>query len=254
MTCNSTEPVNLGPLQRLAPEAKLVAVVAFVLIVVATPARAWLALAFDVALLVALVLGSGLRPGKVFRGLVIELPFLCLAVLMPFVAFGPRVAIGPLQLSQAGLTGGALLLVRSTLGVLAALVLAATTEPNDLVGGLERLRLPAGLVSILTLMVRFLAVVGDDLNRMAVARASRGDGRTRALRMAATAAGAGTLFVRSYERGERVHLAMAARGHDGRLPAYGARPRAAACDWIGALSLPLIAAAALAIALWQVGL
>jgi cobalt/nickel transport system permease protein len=35
----------------------------------------------------------------------------------------------------------------------------------------------------------------------------------------AIASTAGTLFVRSYERGERVHLAMMSRGYAGSMPA-----------------------------------
>jgi cobalt/nickel transport system permease protein len=31
----------------------------------------------------------------------------------------------------------------------------------------------------------------------------------------------GALFIRSYERGERVHLAMLARGYDGTMPVLG---------------------------------
>jgi cobalt/nickel transport system permease protein len=55
---------------------------------------------------------------------------------------------------------------------------------------------------------------------------------------------AGSLFVRSYERGERVHLAMLSRGYDGHLrtgPAAAVRQRA----WATALTLPVAAAAVL---------
>lgn len=58
----------------------------------------------------------------------------------------------------------------------------------------------------------------DDMRRMSIARASRGF-RPRHLghvRVLATAAGA--LFVRAYERGERVHHAMLARGYTGVMP------------------------------------
>ena len=53
---------------------------------------------------------------------------------------------------------------------------------------------------------------------MWVALRSRGY-RPRSLRGAsALAEASGTLFVRSYERGERVHLAMLSRGYTGTMP------------------------------------
>ena len=61
-------------------------------------------------------------------------------------------------------------------------------------------------------------------------------------------AGAGTLFVRSYERGERVHLAMLARGYDGSMPALHAGSTAGVGPWVAALAVPALAALALAVA------
>jgi cobalt/nickel transport system permease protein len=132
---------------------------------------------------------------------------------MPFVATGPRVDVLGLSLSEAGLLGAWGLLAKGSLGVVASLTLAATTEPRDLLVGLERLRVPGQLVQIIGFMVRYLDVVTDEMRRMRIARESRGF-TGRGLRtwpvMARTA---GALFIRSYERGERVHLAMLSRGH-----------------------------------------
>jgi cobalt/nickel transport system permease protein len=53
------------------------------------------------------------------------------------------------------------------------------------------------------------------MRRMRIARESRGfsGGSLRSWPVVARSAGA--LFIRSYERGERVHLAMLARGYEG---------------------------------------
>ena len=57
----------------------------------------------------------------------------------------------------------------------------------------------------------------------------------------ATAASAGTLFIRSYERGERVYLAMASRGYEGTLPMV--EDHTAPVDqWLVALALPAVGA------------
>src|SRR3712207_8194654 len=94
-------------------------------------------------------------------------------------------------------------------------------------------------------MFRYADVVGGELKRMRVARESRGfEGRNlSALRVLGPAAG--SLFVRSYERGERVHLAMLSRGYAGRMPGAPAEPVPAQA-WLTALALPLGAAAVLA--------
>ena len=84
--------------------------------------------------------------------------------------------------------------------------------------GLEILRLPSMLVQIATFMLRYLNVVTDEMERMRVARASRGFDAKGLRHWRVLANSAGALFIRSYERGERVHLAMLSRGYSGELP------------------------------------
>ena len=232
---------------RLEPHPKLVAVLAFAVVVVATPVHApWAPAAYAGYLVTVLgaAAAAGIGPGRLLRGLVVEIPFVGFALLMPFVAQGPRVEVLGLSLSESGLAAGGGLLAKATLSVLAATVLAATTEPRELLRGLERLRLPHVLVQILMFMIRYADVVGSELHRMRVARESRGfrGGRLGALRVLGPATGA--LFVRCFERGERVHLAMLSRGYAGRLPG-GPVAAVDGRSWAVALSLPALAGAVL---------
>ncbi|MGY2085601.1 cobalt ECF transporter T component CbiQ [Blastococcus sp. SYSU DS0539] len=232
---------------RLAPHAKLVSVLSFAVVVVATPVHApWAPAAYAGYLLAVLTVAAvaGVGPGRLVRGLVVEVPFVAFAVLLPFVAGGPQVEVLGLSLSRTGLAASGGLLAKATLSILAATVLAATTEPRALLRGLERLRLPQVLVQILMFMIRYADVVGGELHRMRVARESRGftGGGLRGLRVLGATAGA--LFVRSYERGERVHLAMLSRGYRGSMPTGPVVPLGAR-EWAVALSLPLVAAAVL---------
>ncbi len=232
-----------SPVHRLAPQVKLVAVLAFALVVVATPVRApWAPAVYagDLLLVLAVAAVAGVGPGRLARGLVVEIPFVAFAVLLPFVARGPRVEVLGLSLSENGLATGGGILAKATIAVLAATVLAATTEPRELLRGLERLRLPQLLVQILMFMIRYADVVGGELQRMRVARESRGfrPRHVGALRVLGPAAGA--LFVRSYERGERVHLARLSRGYTGRLPQGPSTPPGPA-QWGTAAALPLAA-------------
>ena len=67
-------------------------------------------------------------------------------------------------------------------------------------------------MQILGFMVRYLDVVTDEMRRMRVALASRGFTARNPRHWPVIARSAGALFIRSYERGERVHLAMLSRG------------------------------------------
>jgi cobalt/nickel transport system permease protein len=83
---------------------------------------------------------------------------------------------------------------------------------------------------------------------MRIARLSRGYDPRFLWQAYAFAVGAGALFLRAYERGERVYLAMLSRGYAGRLPGlYG--PGASPATWAVALSLPAAAAVVLVLAI-----
>jgi cobalt/nickel transport system permease protein len=229
-----------SPIHRLPAQTKLVALVAFVVLVVATPREQFWAFAVYAVLLAAVVGRTGVPGRYLATRLVVEVPFVVFALLMPFIATGPKISVGPVTLSLAGLWGSWGLLAKGTLGVVASLVLGITTEPRDLLAGLERLRLPHQLVQIMGFMMRYLEVVTGELQRMRVARESRGF-RARSLgSWPALAATTGALFIRSYERGERIHLAMLSRGYTGRLPVTRSNA-ATAAQWRQAGILPTLA-------------
>lgn len=228
-----------SPVRSLPPETKLVALVAFALAVVAVPAASWPVLLVAAAGLLVVARLARVPVGWALRRSGVEVPFLIFALLMPLVASGPRMRVGPLTLSEVGLVGGGLVITRATLGLGAALVLTAATPPHEIIEALGRLRLPRALVDVLTHMIRFLDIVADDLRRQGIAQAARGDHRRRSVRLAAAAASAGHLFVRCFERGERLHLAMLSRGYAGALPPSG-RPRATPAEWARALALPAL--------------
>lgn len=232
------------PVHRLPGHAKLVALVAFALVVVATPPARWSAFAGYGVLLAAVLVTARLPATLVLRRSLVDAPFVLFAALLPVVAAGDRVAVGPVHLSEPGLLGGGTLLAKAVLGVLAAIALASTTAPRELLASLDRLRLPRVLVAITSFMVRYAVLAADDLRRLRIARESRGATPGGPGQLAAVAGGVGLLFVRSYERGERVHQAMLARGYDGRMPGLRARS-ATAAEWAWCAALPAAAIAVL---------
>jgi len=138
-------------------------------------------------------------------------------------------------------------LAKGTIGVITSVTLAATTRARDLLQGLEAIRVPAVLIQIATFMLRYSAVVTNDLARMKVARESRGFSATGIKHWKVLAHSAGALFIRSYERGERVHLAMLARGYNGTIiDLY--KPTVVRRDWLIALVLPVLAITIMTIA------
>ena len=88
-------------------------------------------------------------------------------------------------MSQTGLDAAVALLLKGTCGVVVAVAFAVTTRPRDLVRALQHLRVPDTLVTIAGFMVRYVDVVGDQMRRMRVARASRGFTRALGARLAA---------------------------------------------------------------------
>ncbi len=188
--------------------------------------------------------------GTLLRRLTFELPFVAFAVLLPIVGRGERVDVAGVSLSVSGLWAAWNILVKGTLGVAATGLLTATTPIPSILQGLERLRLPKVFVAICAFMVRYADVVTGELHRMRVARESRGHDPRWIWQAKAVASTAGALFVRSYERGERVYLAMVSRGYDGAMPVLH-QHRAGRAEWAMALSLPA-AAAAVSAAAWLV--
>jgi cobalt/nickel transport system permease protein len=203
---------------RTPAHLKILALLAFMIVVVATPRDWYAAFGAYLAVLVVVIGVSRVPPTYLLKRTVVEIPFVLFAVLLPFVATGPQTEVLGVSVSQHGLEAGIALLIKGTLGVLASLTLAATTEPNELLLGLERLRLPQQLVQIMSFMVRYLDVVTGEMQRMRIARESRGFSARNPRHWPVLARSAGALFIRSYERGERVHLAMLSRGYTGRMP------------------------------------
>ena len=238
-----------GPLHRLPPQCKLAATVLFVFSVVATPREEFWAFGVEASLVVLAALIGGVPLWSIGKRLVIEVPFLLFAVLLPIVGRQPRVEVLWFSLSEPGLWAAWNIVVKGTIGVAATVVLASTTSIPQLLGGLERLRVPQVMVGITAFMIRYADVLGDEVRRMNIARQSRGGGGGRVGQVRALASTAGTLFVRSYERGERVYLAMESRGYAGTMPDRSTVATARA--WVLCLLWPAIGAMTAAIA-WSI--
>jgi cobalt/nickel transport system permease protein len=231
----------------LAPQCKLAAQLLFVLAVVLTPREAFWAFALYAAMLIGLIRLAELPVWFVAKRLVIEVPFVLFAVLLPFIGRGERVDVLGASLSVEGLWGAWNILAKATLGLGASILVAATTTMPEFLRGFERLHLPRAFTSIASFMIRYFDVIADEMKRMKIGRQARGYDPRWIWQARAVASSAGSLFIRSFERGERVYQAMLSRGYTGSLPRVDEDP-ATAATWRAALSVPAAAGIVAAVA------
>ena len=230
-----------SPLHRMAPEAKILAALGIVIPIAITPRRAVWAFGLFALLIVTLLVVSRVPLRFVVVRLAAVTPFLVFALFIPFVASGESTEIGGVRVSVEGLWGAWNILAKAVLGATVSVLLTATTEVADIIRGLGVLRVPALFTSIAMFMVRYLELVADELSRMRTAMTARGYDPRWLSQVRPIAMSAGALFVRSYERGERVHAAMLARGFTGVMPPTGQR-RASVAEWWAGSAVTAVAA------------
>jgi cobalt/nickel transport system permease protein len=208
-----------SPIHRLDPRAKLIGLAGVTVVAVTTPLAAWPAYVACGAVLVLTAALARVRVRTLWRRVRVVLPLvLFVGVFLPFVREGDPVDLGPFTVSEQGLATFATVSVKAILGTFSAVLLGATTSFPDVLHALERLRMPRLLVLIAAFMYRYLFTIVDEVQRMRAALAARGYAPRNALQAAAIGRVATALFLRTYERAERVHLAMLARGFDQRMP------------------------------------
>jgi cobalt/nickel transport system permease protein len=222
-------------LHRLDPRVKVMVTVLFILSNALLPDGAWSAFGLSwIALLWATYL-SNLGLDFTFRRSFIALPFALAAVSAVFSPLGNPLAqwiLGPFTLipTDYGLIKFGSILLRSWLSVQAAILLVATTRFPDMIHAFEHLRVPAVLTTIVSFLYRYLFVLTDEALRLLRARDSRSaivahrpgqgglrSGRNVLWRARVTGNMAGQLFLRSYERSDRIYHAMLARGYAGQM-------------------------------------
>lgn len=157
------------------------------------------------------LLGPAAVPPRVLiRGLGPPLLFIALGAASLLVTLswsgGPVVGLAP------SVSPVATVAVRGVAATLAVFVLAATTPIVDLVAGLRRARLPQACLDVIAVAYRMLFVLLDSARAVRDAQTARlgYDGRRAALR--STAALAGAVLVRAWDRAERLESGLAGRG------------------------------------------
>jgi cobalt/nickel transport system permease protein len=223
----------------------------------------FLALGIAELVVVAVSMLARLGPLRPASRAFLAAPFLLAALPLVFTRSGDplgTIDLGPIALtiSGEGLRQFATIALKSWISVQAALILAFTTPFHELVDGLRQLRLPRVMVAIISFMYRYLAVLSDEATRMSRAKASRSamapegrrTGGSIAWRARVTGSMVGSLFLRSYERSERIYAAMQARGFEGEFRHLHSRSLAPVEYGVLAVVLLACVAFTIAVSVW----
>lgn len=217
---------------------KVVLVVAFILTAAMVPPGAWPVYILLLSLVVAFEVLSELGVGSVIKRSSLALPFVLAAIPLMLTIPGPAVLSFGLgswhfAVTVPGIERFLSVACKSWLSVQAAIVLAATTEFPQLLRALRALKLPRLLVAVIGLMWRYLFVLVDEALRLLRARSARSGHTDAQSNPAARRSGgslgwrarvvggmAGSLFLRAFERSDRIYVAMLARGYDGEIRSF----------------------------------
>jgi len=213
-----------SPLHRLSATAKAIVFLGLIVFCVTTPATAYLSFASYFGFLVVCVVVSRVPPVHVLRRSLVVVPFVAMAALsIPFM----RGKVGGAG-GGAGLHPGVLLFqgvaLKSYVSIVSLVILSAITPFPALLGGFRKLGAPKIFLSLMSFTYRYLFLLVEEFERMVRARDARCYGGKWLWQTKVVGRMIGTYLVRSYERAERVHQAMASRGFDGGQTARTVEP------------------------------
>lgn len=219
-----------SPVHGLDPRVKILSVISLSLVLLqAGPAGAFLVS----VLLASLIPAARISPVRLWEALTPVRVFLLLLLLLHTVGTGgeplPPFPVWKINVTREGLFTGFIVAWRFGLLVTAAAFMTMTTSPSELVAGLERLMKPLArfgvpvtdLTTMVSLALRFVPTLLEEVDRMKEARLARGAsltaGKIRS-RIRTALSVVVPVVVSSSKRAEELAAAMEAR-------AYGFGPR-----------------------------
>ncbi len=196
-----------APYQRLDARGKIIVTLAFVFIMAVSVNDRTLGVIPFSLFVVFLAAISRLSPKVLLRRMLPALPFFLFASFVLGFSKGSHAAVAAF--------------LKAFLSVLSVIILVSTTRFSNLLKGLEGLNLPILLVSMISFVYRYLFIIADEYGHIKIARESRNFGGNKLWQWKAIGHSVGTLFLHSYERGDRVYSAMVARGYEGNIRTLG---------------------------------
>ena len=226
-----------GVLQRIDPRVKLCSITAFILSAVAV--RTVIPLSILFAAIVALCIVSKIPVKFFFLRTTIFVPIFAAVIALPLPFITPGVLLAKVEygglvvgITMEGIYRATQFTLKVWVCVASLVLLVLTARFSELVHVMEKFKFPGVLVTMTAVTYRFIFLFVNEAYRMALAKESRTVTRERwreAVRSLANMIA--TLFIRAHERGERVYLAMIARGYAGKVRSLG-EMRCANRDWV----------------------
>ncbi|MEI6207771.1 MAG: cobalt ECF transporter T component CbiQ [Desulfuromonadales bacterium] len=201
-------------IHRLDPRAKVLVTLIFIISVISFGTYELAALLpFSVFPIVMISLAR-LPPLYIARKIVLIWPYVILIGI--FNPVFDREML--LQFGMFGISGGWVsfisMLVRSALTVGAALILIGTTGFTSVCQALEQMGMPQVFTVQLLFLYRYIFVLSEEGDRASRARELRSCGK-KGMGMRSFSSMTGHLLLRTWQRAERIHMAMLARGFVG---------------------------------------
>jgi cobalt/nickel transport system permease protein len=222
---------RVSPWHRLTPRTRVLCAFLFVFASSLTPNGRWLTwLVYGLGLLVLIGISRVSLP-VLLRRVGVEFLFIAAVLLGTLFRPGgePVLEWGWLRITTEGLTVLASVTLKAALALLMLNLLVLTTTIPKLFHALSELRTPPLLVAILASMYRYIGVLLAEFTAMRRAALCRNLMSHPRWHRQVVGNMLGSLFIRTYERGDRIHQAMLARGYSG-LPPLEQTPQSSAAD------------------------
>ncbi|MBV9389281.1 MAG: cobalt ECF transporter T component CbiQ [Chroococcidiopsidaceae cyanobacterium CP_BM_ER_R8_30] len=205
------------PWHQLAPRTRILCTVLFVFAIVLTPNGHWWTWAIYGLATMSLLWLAQVTLSVLLKRLAVEFTFIGVVLLGTLFRGGGKLlwAWGPLQITTVGLTILGSVTLKALLSLLVFNILTLTTAVPALLHALIELRVPPLLVAILTSMYRYIGVLNAEFNAMRRAAVCRNLMSSKRWQRLVIGNMFGSLFIRTYGRGERVYQAMLSRGYQG---------------------------------------
>ncbi len=201
----------------LAPRTRVLSTLLMVFAIALTPDGRWLTWAIYGLGVLGVILMSRVTLPVLLKRIAVEFAFIGVVLLGTLFRSGGEVlwSWGLLKITTEGLTVLGSVTIKALLSLLMLNVLTLTTSIPALLNALVALRVPPLLVATLASMYRYIGVLIGEFSAMRRAAASRNLGGNGSWQRHVIGNMMGALFIRTYERGERVYQAMLARGYQG---------------------------------------
>ncbi len=211
-------------LHRLDPRAKVLTTACFVLCVVSFDRYTISAMLPYLLYPAVLIAASGLPFGYILRKILIVIPFaLVIGIFNPVFDRQVIMHVGEFAI-WGGWVSCASILIRATLTASVAIILVALTGFPVICAALEKLGMPKAFAVQLLFLYRYIFVLTDEGVRTIRACQLRSFGR-RGLSLRQFGSLVGHLLLRTWDRAERIHMAMLARGFSGEFHTTGPQGR-----------------------------